>query len=284
MQRKSTPSTFVCPLLFTEQPVVINIPLATLIGLEQAIILSQVHYWTNHYSLKNDTAHFYEGRYWTYNSVAKWQQALPFMRYSKVKRTISSLVNPHTSHEGFPSRGALLFHRQLAGKLRNKATDRSNWYAVNHLELESLRLANPLVQNEPIDWFKMNRSPSETSPEIGDYVGGSAGAHSADEVDCFAGGNQTIRCRHPSLGSLALTLNLRDPLHHYLGRQPSPSQIQTLAIEVRSEWKINGHAYSQEELWRAAEEAKRFNAHWTRKGARPSVRPFITAMGKVLRE
>ena len=54
-------------LLFDKHPLVVNPSLAALIGLNEAIVLQQVHYWLKH----NEEAdkNFEEGRYWTYNTI-----------------------------------------------------------------------------------------------------------------------------------------------------------------------------------------------------------------------
>ena len=63
--------------------------LAVAIGLNEAIILQQIHYWLNPRFNQN----YFEGWYWVYNTYEKWQQQFPFWCLKTIKRTISSLEN-----------------------------------------------------------------------------------------------------------------------------------------------------------------------------------------------
>ena len=76
-------------LLINEPPLQVLPSLAVVIGLNEAIILQQIHYWLNPRFNQN---HF-EGRYWVYNTYEKWQQQFPFWCLKTIKRTISSLEN-----------------------------------------------------------------------------------------------------------------------------------------------------------------------------------------------
>ena len=59
-------------ILFKEEPLVINRGLAKLIGLNEAIVLQQVHYWLDiNRKTKNN---FHDGRTWTYNTYETWQE------------------------------------------------------------------------------------------------------------------------------------------------------------------------------------------------------------------
>ena len=73
-----------------ENPIVVSKKLAKLIGLNEAIVLQQVHYWLeiNRKANKN----FKESRYWTYNSIRTWQENnFEFWSFDTVKRTFAKL-------------------------------------------------------------------------------------------------------------------------------------------------------------------------------------------------
>ncbi|EDT3088997.1 replication protein RepO, partial [Salmonella enterica subsp. enterica serovar Newport] len=59
-------------LLINESPLQVLPTLACAIGLNEAVIVQQMHYWMK------DSQHFYDGRRWIYNSVASWQKQFPF--------------------------------------------------------------------------------------------------------------------------------------------------------------------------------------------------------------
>lgn len=128
-------------LLFAEQPIVINTPLATVIGLNEAIVLQQVHYWVD--GNKKRKINLKEGRFWTYNTYDKWQsENFPFWSLSTVERTFKKL-----------EKMGLL----ISGSFNKKKTDRTKWYTINYEELEKLEKAhedasrqNDEMQNEAI--------------------------------------------------------------------------------------------------------------------------------------
>mgnify|MGYP000459734166 CR=1 FL=1 len=76
-------------LLFDEHPLVVNPELATQIGLNEAIVLQQIHYWTcfNEKAEKNER----DGFYWTYNTYKAWQEQFPFWSIMTIRRIIKSL-------------------------------------------------------------------------------------------------------------------------------------------------------------------------------------------------
>jgi hypothetical protein len=135
-------------LLFDEQPIVISRALAKVIGLNEAIILQQIHYWIE-VNRKANT-NFKDGRYWTYNSIKKWHDNdFSFWSASTVKRTFASLKD----------KGLLIVSNY------NKAGyDRTKWYSIDYDKLKALDLAidpnwtNGLTRNEPtntIDYTEM---------------------------------------------------------------------------------------------------------------------------------
>ncbi len=74
-------------LLINEPPLQILPTLAKTIGLNEAIVLQQVHYWLNPQFNKN----FFEERYWVYNTFTQWHQQFQFWSKKTIKRTIANL-------------------------------------------------------------------------------------------------------------------------------------------------------------------------------------------------
>lgn len=107
--------------LFDSQPLVVNKDLAAAIGLNEALVLQQIHYWLeiNRQADKNS----YDGCYWTYNTIAEWQEQFPFFSYDTVKRTLRKL------------RDAGLL---LTGNYNRKKMDRTIWYTIDYSRLDEL--------------------------------------------------------------------------------------------------------------------------------------------------
>ena len=72
-------------LLIYDNPIMILPKLAVKIGLNEAVVLQQIHYWLV------TSAHVKEGRKWVFNTYKDWQLQLPFWSESTIKRTIKSL-------------------------------------------------------------------------------------------------------------------------------------------------------------------------------------------------
>ena len=105
-------------LLYDERPLVVNPTLAALIGLPEAIVLQQVHYWVVINAQAGRNA--YEGYYWTYNSYREWAEQFPFYSRNTVIRAIKKLES-----EGY----------LLTGAFNKTGQDRTKWYRVNYARL-----------------------------------------------------------------------------------------------------------------------------------------------------
>lgn len=105
-------------LLYDERPLVVNPTLAALIGLPEAIVLQQVHYWVMINAQAGRNA--YEGYYWTYNSYREWAEQFPFYSRNTVIRAIKKLEE-----------GGYL----LSGTFNKAGQDRTKWYRVNYARL-----------------------------------------------------------------------------------------------------------------------------------------------------
>lgn len=97
-------------LLLDEPPLVILPKLAVKIGLNEAIVIQQIHYWAS------SQRHLIDDLAWTYNSIAEWRKQFPFWSEKTIRRTIDSLVDQ-----------GLVFKR----KLSENPFDATLWYAVN---------------------------------------------------------------------------------------------------------------------------------------------------------
>ena len=76
-------------LLINEPPLQVLPSLAQKIGLGEAIVLQQVHYWLHPKFQTQDKC--FEGRAWVYNTYEGWQSQFPFWGEKTIRRVIGSL-------------------------------------------------------------------------------------------------------------------------------------------------------------------------------------------------
>ncbi len=109
--------------LFNNHPVVIDRHLAAVLGLNEAIVLQQVHYWLE--MNRKRKRNYHKGRYWTYNTMKKWQKEFPFWSIETVKRTFKRLKDANL----------IITNNFIIYQM-----DRNLWYTINYEELEKLYL------------------------------------------------------------------------------------------------------------------------------------------------
>jgi hypothetical protein len=117
-------------LLIDEPPLQVLPTLAVMIGLEEAIVLQQIHYWIQ----RSD--HIRDGRRWVFNSYADWKAQIPFMSMRTLERVFASLEKPYTpkrDNDPLPPRPALLLSCQM-----DKSFNRTKWYTIHYEALQSL--------------------------------------------------------------------------------------------------------------------------------------------------
>lgn len=104
--------------LFHKNILLIQPEIAVALGINEAIILQQIHYWLE------KSSHCYQGRNWTYNTYHCWHEQFPFFSESTIKRTIRSLEKRN-----------ILICSSVFNKLK---LDRTKWYTINYDELEKI--------------------------------------------------------------------------------------------------------------------------------------------------
>lgn len=110
-------------LLMTEEPLIINKKLATIIGLNEAIIVQQIEYWVNINKKANKKENYKENFFWTYNSVKKWTEQFPFWSKETVKRTLNKLREKEIL---------------IVGIYNKESYDKTLWYRINYFALNEL--------------------------------------------------------------------------------------------------------------------------------------------------
>ena len=101
-------------------PLVVVPELATAVGLNEAIVLQQVHYWIQ--INMRDKRNYQDGHYWTYQSYPGWKEQFPFWSVETIKRTITRLEK-----SGF----------LVSGNFNKRCWDKTKWYRIDYLKLES---------------------------------------------------------------------------------------------------------------------------------------------------
>ena len=109
-------------LLIDEPPLQVLPSLAREIGLNEAIMLQQIHYWL----LKSGNE--FEGAKWFYKTLEEWQTEFPFWSAMTIRRTLGSLEKQKIIK---------------IGNYNKKKFDKTKWYTIDYQ-----RVNRRCVQNE----------------------------------------------------------------------------------------------------------------------------------------
>lgn len=152
-------------LLIDDYPILVLPKLATEIGLNEAIVLQQMHYWIN------KSNHIHDNKRWIYNSYKEWEQHFPFWSNATIRRTISSLEKQELV---------------LVGNYNKAGFDKTKWYSINYSKLEGVskrvaqneqtscsKRADAVVQNEQTntrDYTENTSDSRHTQSNIYEYI------------------------------------------------------------------------------------------------------------------
>jgi hypothetical protein len=106
-------------LVIKDYPLVVLPSLAAKIGLNEAIILQQIHYWLDkkvNHNIINDV-------HWVYNTYAQWAEQLMFWSEVTVRRTIRSLEK----------KGLI-----MSGNFNKDRFSKKKWYTINYEALHQI--------------------------------------------------------------------------------------------------------------------------------------------------
>ena len=120
-------------LLINEPPLQVLPSLACAVGLNEALILQQFHYWLQHSSNVKD------GHKWIYNSYQEWHKQFPFW---KSKNTLISAIK-HLEDMGI----------LISGNYNKAKFDKTKWYRIDYEKLQSLEKSQPFTKN----WYTGNQ-------------------------------------------------------------------------------------------------------------------------------
>lgn len=116
-------------LLLDDRPLIVLPALAKVVGLNEAIVLQQLHYWLQ------ESNHYIDGRRWIYNTYEDWEKQFPFWSNKTIRRTITKLEND----------GLI-----ITGNYNKLKIDKTKWYSIDYQKLSIL--TSPCGQNDQSMW------------------------------------------------------------------------------------------------------------------------------------
>lgn len=106
----------------SSQRLLVDPSLAMTIGLKEAMILHQMHYWLN----SDRNSNIKNGRHWVYNTYEQWKHQFPFWSERTIQRSILNLEK------------ANILDTYLSGGYRKVKYYTINYDQMKHLGIHSL--------------------------------------------------------------------------------------------------------------------------------------------------
>ncbi len=106
-------------LLYDEKPLVVRPKLAVAIGLNEAIVLQQIQYWSDGTAKHYGAERLYQGKCWFYKTMDDWLEEFPFFGESTVRRAIKNLKKLD-----------LIASQKLHGHFFKNPSNQTIWYAL----------------------------------------------------------------------------------------------------------------------------------------------------------
>ncbi|PGK15294.1 hypothetical protein CN895_08060 [Bacillus cereus] len=146
-------------LLFDEAPLLVRPEMASRIGLNEAIVIQQIHYWlenkrktTKEKDLKKERT-YRDGCFWCYNSYTEWQEQFPFWSTRTIERIFTNL-----------EKNGIL----ISDCFNEWKADRTKWYTIDYDALDNYKKGKKSSTNkdkkEPI---KLDTEQSDKLAESG---------------------------------------------------------------------------------------------------------------------
>ncbi len=183
----------------------INTELACEIGLNESIILLQFEFW------QSISEHFYEDKYWFYNSIPEIRDTFRFWSVETVKRSVAELIRRNYVY---------------TGNFNKSKFDKRRWYSLNFNELSKLNSIRIDMNHDQV-----NLTQSKESAIISDKVNltsseGSICPHPEEQFDPILKVNLT-----PS------SIQRDQQRDQQTDRQTSKKQSQSVSQSVSSDSK-----------------------------------------------
>lgn len=120
-----------------------NVELAKEYGILEAILLKSIFFWIE--KNKANNRHFYDGKYWTYNSIKAFNELFPYASEKTIRRTLNGLIEKEIL---------------ITGNYNKNCYDRTLWYAFTEK-------GNSIITKKEIDlpiWANGNTETGEPIP------------------------------------------------------------------------------------------------------------------------
>lgn len=138
-------------LLMDSNTILLKPKLAVKIGINEAIVVQQVHYWLER------SNHDYDGKKWVFNSLDKWCEQFPFWSKRTLERIFKKLEDENIL---------------IVGNYNKLSFDRTKWYSINYDYLQSVGMHSDKLTGSHSDKMaesdtdKMTGTIPETTQEI----------------------------------------------------------------------------------------------------------------------
>lgn len=131
-----------------------DVEIAKEYGLKEAILMNHLWFWIE--KNKANEVHYYDGTYWTYNSVKAFNKLFPYLSERQINNTLKTLKD----------KGII-----QTGNYNKSAYDRTMWYAFTKMgvsimqkcKMEDTKMSNGNVKNvKPIPDINTDIKPDNT--------------------------------------------------------------------------------------------------------------------------
>lgn len=126
-----------------------NVDIAKEYGILESILLNNIYFWVE--KNKANGMNFYDGKYWTYNSVRAFNELFPYATPKKIRNTLERLHN---------------YGLIETGNYNSSSYDRTLWYSLTEKGLSLFD--NSILQNGEIHLPKSENGKSQKGEPIPD--------------------------------------------------------------------------------------------------------------------
>lgn len=147
-----------------------NVELATLFGVEKAIIIHNLYFWINH-NAKNKV-HIHDGSVWTFNSSSAFAKLFPYIKERTISRYLVELeksniiITGNYNINSFDKTKWYAFSVPFLSELEKLGYDITDIDICQNVQFDTHKMANGYTQNsEPIPYNKQADSKQEENEE-----------------------------------------------------------------------------------------------------------------------
>lgn len=124
---------------------------AVAIGLNAAIILQNLHFWCE--KNRANKTNFYDGYYWTFNSVKAYEEMFPYMTKNKINTALAKL-----EQDGYI----------VSGNYNVSTYDRTKWYALTEKGYQMIENQKCIYQKSEMDLLEIRNGFTQNQKPIPD--------------------------------------------------------------------------------------------------------------------